>query len=251
MSAPARRVAELRLAFQLLTRLPVGTSPGTPPPLAAAFWAFPLAGAVAGAVVGGVYWAAAALGLPALAAAVVGLAAGVLVTGALHEDGLADTADGLGGGRDRARKLEIMRDSRIGSYGVLALILAMGLRLGCVAALPPGGATLALLAGIGALSRAVLPPLILALPPARADGLGRLAAEGAPKGRPAALAGGALALGAAGMLPGGLALVLAAGAGAVAVGLLARRQIGGITGDILGAAAVTAELAALCATVAR
>ena len=132
------RVSEIRLAFSLLTRLPVGQIEGQVPPLAASGWAWPLVGAVVGAIMalaGGVgLW----LGLPPVMVAILSLAAGAWVTGAMHEDGLADVADGFGGGRDRARKLEIMRDSRVGSYGVLALILATAFRAAGLAALALG-----------------------------------------------------------------------------------------------------------------
>ena len=103
----------------LLTRLPVGwlATSAEPARLADAVWAFPVVGAVVGAIGGAVFWVCARLGMPPAVAAVWTLASMLLVTGALHEDGLADTADGLGGGRTRERKLEIMRDSRIGTFG--------------------------------------------------------------------------------------------------------------------------------------
>ena len=118
-----RRRTELVSAFGLLTRLPVAdlTPPGDYADPARAVWAYPLAGLAVGLIGGLVYWLAAALAIPPMIAGVLALGAMVLATGGLHEDGLADTADGLGGGRDKARKLEIMRDSRIGSYGVIAL----------------------------------------------------------------------------------------------------------------------------------
>ena len=121
------RATEVQLALMLLTRLPAGRIDPAPT-IAAAAWAFPLAGAVVGVLQALVLIAAIGLGLPMAMAAGLALAAGVLATGGLHEDGLADCADGFGGGRSPARKLEIMRDSRIGSYGALALILGLGLR---------------------------------------------------------------------------------------------------------------------------
>src|SRR5271168_821970 len=99
----------------LLTRLPVGRSGGSD--LARTVWAFPVVGLVVGLLGGLVYWALARLGVPAFLAASWAFVAILLVTGAFHEDGLADTVDGFGGGRTRERKLEIMRDSRIGAYG--------------------------------------------------------------------------------------------------------------------------------------
>ena len=122
-----RRVDEARLAFMLLTRLPMGQM-AEAPPLAASVWAYSVVGAMVGALAGLVFSFAAWAGLPPVTAGLLAIGAGVLLTGAMHEDGLADLADGFGGGHTRERKLEIMRDSRIGSYGVVALVLALGLR---------------------------------------------------------------------------------------------------------------------------
>ena len=244
MSGFCRRWDETRLAFMLLSRLPMGRMQ-TPPPMAEAVWAYPVVGAVVGAASGLVFWLAAKAGLPPLAAALLALGASMALTGGMHEDGLADMADGFGGGRTRAAKLEIMRDSRIGSYGVVALVLALGLRAACLAALPAPGVVWRL-AAIGALSRALLPVVMLALPPARADGLGQAAGGG--MARAPVLAG--LALAAVSFwhfLP-----VFAAMAVAVAgVSALAKRQIGGFTGDVLGAGQILAETAGLCVLAAH
>ncbi|MGS4943887.1 adenosylcobinamide-GDP ribazoletransferase [Meridianimarinicoccus sp. RP-17] len=239
---------DLPAALGLLTRLPVpvdgdrATARG-----AAAAWAYPLAGAVVGALAGAVHLLAGWLGLPPPLAAGLAVAASVIVTGALHEDGLADTADGLWGGWTRDRRLEIMRDSRIGTYGMLALILSLSLRTGALAALPPAMALPALIA-CGALSRAAMVAVWTALPPARRDGLS--AGSGQPGAITAALA---LALGtAAAMLacggPGVVALLMGL-CGAALVALAARAKIGGQTGDILGAAQQLADIAGLLALV--
>ncbi|MAS40306.1 MAG: adenosylcobinamide-GDP ribazoletransferase, partial [Porticoccaceae bacterium] len=156
----ARRCDEVRLAFMLLSRLPMGRIAAAPP-LSQSFWAYPLVGAVVGGVTGLVLWGGLALGLPPLAAAAVALGASVTLTGAMHEDGLADTADGFGGGDTVVRKLEIMRDSRLGSYGVLALIVTCGLRMSLWAELGAEIDNVMVLALLGALSRAILPPMIL------------------------------------------------------------------------------------------
>lgn len=234
-----RRADEARLAFMLLTRLPMGRMEFAPP-LAAAVWAYPLVGAVVGALVG-VVFSLASVGLPPVAAALLAIGAGVLLTGAMHEDGLADLADGFGGGGTRERKLEIMRDSRIGSYGVIALVLVLGLRAETLAALPAGGAVLRMV-GLGALSRALLPVIMFFLPPARADGLGQ--AAGSVVAKLPMLAGLALAVILAlpfGVLPAAtMALV------ALALAILARQQIGGFTGDVLGAVQLLTETAGLC-----
>ncbi len=117
----ARAIRDLRTATAFMTRLPVGAPEGGD--LAAACWAFPVAGLLIGAIAGGLLAAAWTFGAPPLVAALLALAAMAALTGALHEDGLADTADGLGGGSPE-RKLEIMRDSRVGAFGVLALVFA-------------------------------------------------------------------------------------------------------------------------------
>ncbi|WP_419900048.1 adenosylcobinamide-GDP ribazoletransferase [Roseomonas sp. USHLN139] len=234
------RLAELGAAFGLLTRLPVGwlPQPGDPAGYARAVWAYPLAGALLGALAGGVQAGLAGLGVAPAMAAPWAIAVLLLASGALHEDGLADMADGFGGGRDRERKLAIMRDSRIGSFGALALVLALGCR---GVALSEAVSPVALMAGAGALGRgAMLVPLVL-LRPARSDGLG------AGLGRPPVWAfglGGVLAVALGMVLLPWWAAVVALGAGGV-VALLAWRQVGGHTGDVLGASAVLAELAVL------
>lgn len=239
----ARRRDELRLAAALLTRLPVGRIEPCPP-VGAASWAFSLAGALPGLACGIVLWGALALGVPSLAAAFAGLGAGAMVTGGLHEDGLADFVDGLSGGRNPARRLEIMRDSRIGSHGALALIVTAGIRASALAALGGAGAVAGPLAA-AMLARGGVTWLLVCLPPARADGLGFAAGNGAGAGAAAV----ATLIGLAAALPLGIGpAVLCAGAGAAAIaciGFLAHRRIGGHTGDVLGAAILTAETAAL------
>lgn len=233
---PARRGAELRLAVGLMTRLPVGRIAEPVPGLAAAAWALPVAGGVAAVLPALVFWAAFALVPPGLAAALA-LAAGIAVTGALHEDGLADVADGFGGGATRARKLEIMRDSRIGSYGALALGLALAIRLLGLAAAPGGAAGALAILAVGPGSRAFLPALMAWLPPARGDGL---AATGAGGAWVAAAAIGLLPLA---LLPGPAVPIALLAVAAGGMALLARRQIGGFTGDVLGATQQVGELA--------
>lgn len=236
------RITEAQLALMLLTRLPAGRI-AVAPPMGAAFWAYPLAGALVGLIAGLAAAAVLALGLPAAAAALVALAAGALVTGGLHEDGLADSADALGG-RDAARRLEIMKDSRIGSFGVIALILALGLRAVLITALAHDPASLiAALVVAGAASRAGLPAMMLHLPAARADGLGLLAAQGGSQTGAGLAAGlGALALMAA---PGGPLAAPLVALLCIALGRWAKRHLGGITGDVLGATQVLAEIAVL------
>jgi adenosylcobinamide-GDP ribazoletransferase len=211
----------------------------------------PLAGALLGLIGGLVFVAALGLRLPAAAAALLALGCGALVTGAMHEDGLADIVDGFGGGFTREQKLEIMKDSRIGAFGASALVLSFGLRASALAALAPSPYSgLLVLVAAGAVSRcACLAPLVL-LPPARADGSGRAAADTGVALRPAFLIAPPLAflpaLGAYGVSTCFAALVLAATA-VLGLCALARAQIGGQTGDVAGAAQQVAEIAVLLA----
>jgi adenosylcobinamide-GDP ribazoletransferase len=245
-------LADLVAALQLLTRLPVSwIGIGAPQPaLTRIVWAYPVVGALVGAIGGGVYWIAEGLGCPPALAALWSIAALVLATGAMHEDGLADMADGFGGGATRERKLEIMRDSRIGSYGAIALMLSLGLRAAAVALLADPLPALVGLVVSGALGRAVAVGLLALLPPARSDGL---AAESGGPDRSAAGAGLTLAVVAAlVLLPTGAALAAIAAAAiacAVLAGL-ARRQIGGHTGDVLGAGEQLGECLVLTVLVA-
>jgi adenosylcobinamide-GDP ribazoletransferase len=173
----------------------------------------------------------------------------ICTTGALHEDGLADVADGFGGGRTREDKLRIMRDSRIGSYGALALVLALLARAGALVALADPSDVLAALVAAGAVSRAALPAVMAISPQARADGLA--AAAGRPHPLRAAAAALVAALLAILLLGQAAPAALLAGAGgALAVALLARRQIGGYTGDVLGAAQQLGEIGVLLGAVA-
>lgn len=248
---PASRFDDVRLAVAFLTRLPMGDfrHPGS---LADAAWAFPLVGVIVGGIGSAIYYGANVIDLPPMIGAFLTVAAMVLATGALHEDGLADVADGFGGGAVISRKLEIMRDSRIGSYGVLALVISVGLRVATISSIGRGEIAIAVILAAAIASRAVLPSLMAALPMAREDGL----AHGA--GQPTqTCAGISLALGGLGLLvllqPSLMLMLFAGGAaalGAIVVGIIARRQIGGQTGDVIGAAQQVAEMAVLIAAVA-
>ena len=244
--------ADLAASFGFLTRLPIPG--GLPPvPLADAMRAFPLAGAVIGAAAGLIIAAATAIGLPGLATAGLALAAVALLTGGLHEDGLADTADGLGGGRDRDAKLAIMRDSHIGTYGVMALVLGLLIKAACLASLAADSPTtvVALLAASGAYSRAFMVWLMASTPPARRDGVAFGAGQPSDfTARAAVLAGGII--GVVVLLPtlGLIATIVILAAGTLAaalVRLLAMRQVGGHTGDICGAVQFLTETAMIAA----
>lgn len=237
----------LRAALAFLTRLPMGAPP--PGDLAASMGAFPLAGAVVG-VAGAIVYALARWAVPAYLAALLALAATILVTGALHEDGLADTADGLGGAGDRERRLAIMRDSRIGTFGVLALLLTLGLRGGALAAIDRPALAAGALIAAHALSRAAIPWAMRMADPARPDGLG--AAAGKPSPSAAGIAATLAILVAALALPPGAAIAALAGSilGAVLVIFPTRRGLGGYTGDVLGAVQQLSEALALLAVAA-
>jgi len=240
-------LTDIGVAFALLTRVPCPRLPDSAfDNQARAAWAFALVGAVVGLLAAGVGWTALWTGLPGAAAAGLVLLAQVVMTGAMHEDGLADAADGLWGGWDRARRLEIMKDSAIGTYGVLALILSLGLRWVALSALLQGGIApvIAPVIAAAALSRGLMAPVMTALPPARENGLS--SGVGRPGWKVSGLAVVLAAVIALALLGGGALIPI--GLAVIAVGLLAltaRARIGGQTGDILGASQQVAEIAFL------
>jgi adenosylcobinamide-GDP ribazoletransferase len=240
---------DISTATVFLTRIPVPHR-HQPPNFVRAYRAFPLLGAAIGAAIGTLDLVLLRIGLPPIAAAALALGAGALLTGALHEDGLADIADGFGGGRDKAGKLAVMRDSRLGTYGVLALLTGFVAKVGALSALSGSDVVLALMA-THALARAPIAVLAAVMPYARTDGLA--IAAGRPDFRIALTACGVamviafLALPAASAI---LAIVIAAIA-AASVAILAERQIGGQTGDVLGAAEQVCEIVVLLALAAR
>ena len=242
MPALSRVLPDLVSAFLLLTRLPVR---GTPTPRAAdSAWAWPLVGLAVAVLAGAVGWGAYLLGATPPVAAMLVLLVQVMATGALHEDGLADMADGVWGGFTRERRLEIMRDSRIGTYGVIALVLSLTLRWSLIAtAMIQMDALVPVIAAV--VSRATMAAAMRWLPPARTDGLSRSA--GVPSAGGVAGAAGiacvALAFGGwGGLLAGALVLAVTAG-----LCILARRKIGGQTGDVLGSVQQCSEIAVLVA----
>lgn len=227
--------------FGLLSRLPV---PFTPPRPAGA-WAWPLVGLGVAGLATGLGFAAMAAGLSVPVAAVLVMAAQAVLTGALHEDGLADCADGFYGGQTPARRLEIMKDHQIGSYGALALMLAVLARWSALVALLAAGQWGVIVAA-AVLSRVPMAALMASLPNARGTGLS--ASVGAPT-IAAVLGAAGLAVVLSLMLAGWTAVPMALAVGVVALGVrqVARAKIGGQTGDVLGAAQVLAEVAALAA----
>ena len=231
-------------ALGFLTRIPVGNDRREPGDLVAAAVLFPLIGAALGAAVGAAA-AGLALALPALLAGALAVGLELALTGALHADGLADSADGLAG-RDRDEALAIMRDHSLGTYGAAALGLDLLVKAAAIGALAENDAVLPVAAAF-AISRAAPLPLAAALPYARPGaGTGLLLAE--RMSRSGAVTGVALAATLAVAATGASALAslacLAVAAGTV--GAVSRRRLGGVTGDTMGA---SIELTAMLALV--
>lgn len=236
---------DLRVAALFFTRLPLGL-PGevTGESLARALRAAPLIGLASGLLGGGAFALARALGLAPPGSALVALAVIAALTGALHEDGLADFTDGLAG-REPSERLAIMRDSRTGVFGTLALIFSLGLRAAAVTEIGRSGEVVAALAAAAAASRGLMPLVTLWLDPARPDGLGAML--GTPRQEAVATAAAIGALAALLLLgPGtGIAALVLGLAALFGVATLARRKLGGYTGDVLGAAQQVVEIAVL------
>ena len=243
--------ADLLAALMLLTRLPVTwlAPPHDPATLARCIWAFPIVGLVIGALGSLTYAAAHSLGLPPSLAAAWTIGALTLLTGALHEDGLADTMDGFGGGATLERKLKIMRDSRIGSYGAIALVVSLAVRITALTALADPWTVTKGLTLAATLGRTGLLVPMLVLDPARADGLA--SALHSRTHVPAAVAFGlSAAICLLCLTPVQSAAIIALTT-VICLGWahLTRSQIGGYTGDVLGACETIIECAILTALV--
>jgi adenosylcobinamide-GDP ribazoletransferase len=240
----------MRRAIAFLTPLPAGHDLA---PTARTFDWFPVVGALLGLSLGGLWWGAEQIWPPAVAAAVV-VTADLALTGMLHFDGLADSADGLLPHlADRDRRLAVMAEPDIGAFGVGVGAAALLLRFTALASMPPEPL---LLAGLWCGSRTVMAAAARALPYARTGGAapglassflgtGHWAPVGA-LGLAASLTLGALAGGG----PAAAAGAAVFAAGALVVGL-AHRRLGGFTGDVLGAAGLVGETAGLLVAAAR
>lgn len=237
-------------AIIFLTRVPIPTR-RPPAPLPRAVVWFPVVGALVGALVGGIAVGLGELTTPTVAAAVA-VTAGMLVTGAFHEDGLADLADAVAGGATRERRLEILKDPRHGTYGVAALCASIVVRVAALGALVADGPRAALLGAIAAhaLGRGVA-VAAMAIPAAGPSGLG--ADYTRAVGTVRSLAGLVLGVLALGVAAGRWTPVVAAAAlvAAGAVVRVAHRAVGGVTGDVLGALEQVAEATTLVALSAR
>jgi adenosylcobinamide-GDP ribazoletransferase len=241
-------MASLALAIGFMTRLPVGRRSrfGGDALSRAAVW-FPVVGLLVGAAMAATRDLA-GLALDRGPATVLALVAAVVITGGLHEDGLADCADAIGAHVGRARRLEILHDPRLGTYGTLALMFAVLL---AVVTLTPLGDDRFLRAAVVAntLGRWSTLPLSLALPPAAPGGSGALVRVGGT----VALAGSAVAVGISlavcGPSAGAVALAVAALV-TVAGGVIAWRALRGVTGDVFGAVTKLVEVGAYAALAA-
>lgn len=239
------KAADVLSAMTLLTRFPIpGSGDQDQDRIAISAWAYPIVGLVLGILailIGGV---ANGLSLPPLASAVLIAAFYAGATGAMHMDGLADTLDGLWGGWTKERRLEIMKDSRVGVYGVTGLVLVIMLNVVLIAQIIENGAMFALI-GAAAVSRAAMVCLMHFLPQARSGGLS--AQVGKPGFETTAIAAG---LGAViCLISAGLAPIVFAIIAMISIGWIAISKIGGQTGDILGATQKATETAALIAVV--
>jgi len=239
-------LADLRIAISLVTRVPLArAAPVGDGDIARASWALPVAGLLVGLAGALVYWLAFRARLLPEPAAALTLAVTLLLTGAMHEDGLADTFDGFGGGKSSDEKLAIMRDSRIGTYGACALGISLLLRWSALAVIaePRWVAIALIVAHVSA--RASLPVFMLLVPPARSDGLSTSAGQPPSTSVTVALALGAICLlfglGPTGAITGFL-ILLSVG---LSLAWLARKQIGGQTGDVLGTLEQVSEAAIL------
>jgi adenosylcobinamide-GDP ribazoletransferase len=233
-------------AVQFLTRLPVPELRGFEPRwLDCAAGYFPIVGAIVGTISAATFLAASAV-LPGALPAILAIAAGILATGAFHEDGLADTADGLGGGQTREQRLLILKDSRIGTYGAAAMVTALALKVASLAALAPMVGALALL--VAHTGGRIVPVVASAMLPYAGETRGAKVAPIEPS--PARLTFAVLT----GLAPflllplwASLAALAIASLAAAVVLRMAVRSIGGHTGDVLGASEQAFETAVLVA----
>ncbi len=243
---PKGVLCDVAAAFILLTRIPLPWSKLTSlaPDMNRGLWAYPLVGFCVSAIGAVVLYGAHLLSLPSLLGAALALVAMIFTTGAFHEDGLADVADGFGGGFGRDRKLEIMRDSRTGAYGTIAVVMSLALRLLALGhmSLVPGIAALLV---SGAVSRFWILAMLKMLPPARQEGVGT--AAGVPSARQMLTAGAICLVVLILLLPLSyvLPVVTVAALSFLGVAFISHRQVGGYTGDVLGAVQQVSEIAIL------
>lgn len=248
--------ADIAAAFLLLSRFPVfwhTFDDDSPPDFVSAQWAFPVVGFVIGGIAGMVLWLGIELDLPVILSATLALASTLALTGAMHEDGLADTADGFGGGRDAAAKVEIMHDSHIGSYGAMGLCLSTITRIGLLVALAEksdGWLIIIFMAIVGAGSRFQVLTMLCLYPVSSYAKLGMV--TGRPEFRRGFVGMAIWVVPLMIFTPqtGGVAAIVVATAVSLWFGKLAMKQIGGLSGDVMGAAILLGEISILSCIIA-
>ncbi len=250
-------LADLAAAFLLLSRLPVfwySFDDDSPPDFVAAQWAFPAVGLIVGGITGLVLWLAISLDFPEIIAATLALAAMLAITGAIHEDGLADTIDGFGGGGDAKTKARIMHDSHIGSYGVMGLCLSTITRIGLLVALleqSDGWLLVVIMAIVGAGARFQVLAMLRLYPISSHAKLGMVTGQPTVRRGLVGMAIWVLPLIIAVPHIGVVASVICATAVSLWLGKLAVIQIGGLSGDVMGASIIFGEISILtCVVVA-
>lgn len=247
MSAEAaRRGRGFVAGVAFLTRIPIASAVGERDIAASVAW-FPIVGALVGATSGAVYLLA-SKAWPPLVSSLLAVGASIAITGAFHEDGLGDTADAFGAASTGRDPQPVLKDPRMGTFGVVALVLAIGLRVALVASLSARAGALALIAA-HALARGVSAATVVSVPSA-GSGLGSSYAALAPKWRGAVAAILGLVIATVCI---GIAAPVALGVGAIAASLEARwadRTLGGVSGDVLGAIEQSGELITLLVAVA-
>lgn len=231
-------------ALMLLTRIPVNwqkVSPSGPPDLNRCLWIYPIIGLVVSIIGAAVYFITVWMNIPQSLSVIIALAAMIFATGAFHEDGLADVADGFGGGNSAEKKLEIMRDSRIGTYGGLALVIAVALKVTSLSVLSSEQIIAAFISA-GMISRLMIIYTLLVLNPARKDSLSSDAGKPSTN---AIIVATLSALLISGLLIDPTVVIyifITAFATTLAFCVLAHRQISGFSGDVLGAVQQLSEI---------
>lgn len=233
--------SQFQLALSFLSQIPVGSIASPLPSLGRASWAFAVVGGLIGGVVVCLYLGCLWLGMPDLAAAGIALGGGLVLTGGLHEDGLADTADGFGGGQTTKDVLRIMKDSQVGSYGVLALVIVMLVKAGILTGISWTAEMLVCAILVSAFSRICMLSVLACLPAARTGGLGQYY-EGLTLSSlsPACVLWMVCSLAVSSEILFVMAIMAGLSAGMMA---LSRRRIGGQTGDVCGAVQLLTETA--------
>lgn len=238
-------IQKFLLSLSFFTRLPLGKRDFESLTLAQSAAAFPIAGAMIGTLDGAFYLAMLGLGLPNNIAACLTIIFHLILTGGLHEDGLADSADGLASGRNHEQKLAIMRDSQIGSYGVLALISIISLRANIIASFTGNFSTILIFIATAACSRAFLAIFMRNIPYARSDGLVSMAGKPNTKQTIITIFIGSCSLFITGKIFAALIAIFSLAIIYIIIKHITIKNFGGITGDILGAVQQISEVALL------